>query len=223
MSWMTTSRLEAFSDGVFAVVITLLVLDLRTDPADPAHLSEQLARAWPAFAAYLLSFLVVGVAWVNHHALVALAAKTDRTLLFYNLLLLLWLATIPFTTATLAGFLRHDENDSRLALLLYGLSHEGMALAFTAMLAHISRHDLLRYPVSARSRRIGLLRFGIAGLLYPIAVLVGMWSSLAMLLFYAAINAFYVLEQTPIFPGVAPTTSAGGELELQLPISSDSS
>ena len=222
---MNTTRLEAFSDGVFAVVITLLVLDLHADPADPARLSEQLAREWPAFAAYVLSFVVVGVVWVNHHALVALAARTDRTLLFYNLLLLLWVATIPFTTATLAGFLRHSGDDSRLALLLYGSSHEGMALAFTAMLAHMSRRGLLKCPVSASERRIGLLRFGIAAVLYPIAVLVGLWSSLAMLLLYAAINGFYILEQTPILPSIAPTAEAVGdrEIEQDRAVSSDSS
>ena len=108
---MGTGRLEAFSDGVFAVAITLLVLDLHVDPASGRTLAAQLGAEWPAFAAYSLSFLVIGVVWVNHHALLSLAARTDRKLLFYNLILLMWVAVIPFTTATLADYLRDGGAD----------------------------------------------------------------------------------------------------------------
>jgi uncharacterized membrane protein len=138
--------------------------------------------------------------WVNHHSLIALAARTDRTLLFYNLLLLMFVATIPFTTATLAGFIREGGNDTRLALVLYGVSHEGMALSFTVMFGHMLRHKLLKQPVSSRDGHIGLLRFGSAAVMYPVAIIVGLLSPVAMLVCYGFINGFYIFDQTPIVP-----------------------
>ena len=100
---MEKQRLEAFSDGVLAVAITLLVLDLHVDSKSAEPLNRQLWHAWPSFAAYAVSFLVIGIIWVNHHSLFRLAARVDRLLMFYNLLLLLFVITIPFTTSTLAG------------------------------------------------------------------------------------------------------------------------
>ncbi|HEX4726908.1 MAG TPA: TMEM175 family protein [Jatrophihabitans sp.] len=192
-----TGRLEAFSDGVLAVAITLLVLDLHTDPADPVDLAHQLAAEWPSFAAYVLSFFIIGVIWVNHHALFALAADADRRLMFYNLLLLMWVSTIPFTTATLAGYLRAGGSDGRLAVLLYGASTEGMAISFTLILRHLIRAGLLLRPVSAADGRRAVRRFGVGSVLYPIVTAVGLLSPVLMLLLYAGMTAFYILEQTP--------------------------
>ena len=86
---MDRSRLEAFSNGVIAVAITLLALDLTV--AGPGHgqLAHQLAEHWPAFLAYVISFLTIGIIWVNHHALIRTIKTVTRTLLFLNLLLLL--------------------------------------------------------------------------------------------------------------------------------------
>ncbi len=99
---MDRGRLEAFSDGVFAVAITLLALNLFV--AGPGHgpLLRQLADHWPSFVAYLISFFMIGVIWVNHHALVRNIAAVDRTLLFLNLALLLFVVLIPFATGTMA-------------------------------------------------------------------------------------------------------------------------
>ena len=95
---MTKARLEAFSDGVLAVAITLLVLDLHLEPSREHSLLSQLLAAWPSFAAYVVSFLVIGVIWVNHHSIFRLAATVDRLLLFWNLVLLMFVTAIPFTT-----------------------------------------------------------------------------------------------------------------------------
>ena len=145
-------RLEAFSDGVLAVAVTLLVLDLHADPASPDSLAAQLRQEWPSFVAYLVSFFIVGVIWINHHALFALVARVDRLLMFYNLLLLLFVTTIPFTTSTLAGYLLVGGPDSRLAVVLYGASMEGMAISFTLILWHLIRRGLLLRPVSPARR-----------------------------------------------------------------------
>src|SRR5437588_8249590 len=98
---MTKARLEAFSDGVLAIAITLLVLNLRV----PSHreiaahhgLWGALVSDWPRFAAYLISFAVIGIMWVNHHGLIDRVAAADRVLLFANLLLLLFIVAIPFS------------------------------------------------------------------------------------------------------------------------------
>lgn len=145
---MDKGRLEAFSDGVLAVAITLLVLDLHIDPHE-GSIPHQLAEHWTSYAAYVVSFLVIGVIWVNHHALLSRVAHVDRVLLFENLVLLMFVTTLPFTTATLADHVGASDADARWAVLLYGLSNIGMAVGFTAMFARMVRRDLL----SSRSRR----------------------------------------------------------------------
>lgn len=192
------ARLEAFSDGVLAVVITLLVLDLHTDAASPKSLADQLVDEWPSFAAYVVSFFVVGVIWVNHHALFAIAARVDRMLMFANLVLLLFVSTIPFTTATLADYLRQGDGDARLAVVLYGVTMEGMAISFTVILRHLLSHGLTTRPVTPERARNAIRRFGLGTVVYPAVAVVGLFSPVAMLVLYAALTAFYIVEQTPI-------------------------
>ena len=102
---MDRSRLEAFSDGVFAVAITLLALDLTVEGPGHGRLLDQLHDKWPAFLAYLISFFMIGIIWVNHHALVRSIIKVDRMLLFLNLVLLLFVVLIPFATCHRGGLL----------------------------------------------------------------------------------------------------------------------
>src|SRR5205814_4978093 len=93
-----TSRLEAFSDGVFAIAATLLVLELRV-PADTTDLVRALLGLWPAYLAYLISFLTIGIIWVNHHTLLEHCRRVDRTFLYLNLLLLMAVGIVPFPTS----------------------------------------------------------------------------------------------------------------------------
>ena len=109
---MQTGRVEAFSDGVFAVAITLLVLDLRV-PLTNGSLGGALAAEWPAFVAFLISFFVIGIVWVNHHTLFVQLASVDRPLLFFNLLLLLSVVVIPFTTSLFAEYLTRPAAQAR--------------------------------------------------------------------------------------------------------------
>lgn len=180
------------------MAITLLVLDLHVDAGGEESLLHQLRDRWPSFAAYVLSFSVIGVIWVNHHALFGLVAKVDRVVLFYNLLLLMWVTTIPFTTATLAGYLRGDNGDTRVSVLLYGLSTEGMAVSFSLILARLVKKQLLIEPVDHATGRRALRRFGLGVLLYPVIIAVGLFSPVAMLVLYAAMSGFYIADQTPI-------------------------
>ncbi|MBV9593808.1 MAG: DUF1211 domain-containing protein [Actinobacteria bacterium] len=198
---MPTSRLEAFSDGVLAVAITLLVLDLHvSDDKASGSLAHQIADQWPKFIAYLVSFLVIGVIWVNHHRVFALAARIDPVTMFVNLILLMSVSTIPFTTSAIAEFLRSGGNDSRLAVLLYGASMEGMSLSFSAVFYRLCRQGLLRRPVTRSQANRAILRFGAGNAIYPVGVLIGLLSPVAMLIIFGLLAAYYALNQTPIVP-----------------------
>ena len=171
---MGKGRAEAFSDGVLAVAITLLVLDLHVDATGHGSLLHQLGQRWPSFAAYVVSFFVIGVIWVNHHALFALIDRVDRVLLFENLLLLMFVTTLPFTTSTLAEYVREGGTNARWAVVLYGISNIGMAFGFTAMLSRMVRHGLLANPVRPDVGRRAVRRFGLGTIAYPVATAAGL-------------------------------------------------
>jgi len=113
---MGTGRLEAFSDGVFAIAITLLVLEIHP-PESASGLGHELAQLWPSYLAYLISFLTIGIMWINHHYLFTLIREADRTFLCLNTLLLLFTAFIPFPTNVLADFMR--SGDGRTAATVF--------------------------------------------------------------------------------------------------------
>jgi uncharacterized membrane protein len=216
---MSKSRLEAFSDGVLAVAITLLVLDLHAAVGEhdaEGHvisLWDQVHDEWPAFLAYLVSFFVIGVIWINHHALCVLIERVDRALLFYNLLLLLWVCTIPFTTSALAEFLRDGtQSDVRIAVLLYGLSNEGMAIAFLLIVRHMLYKPLVKGPIDLSARRRAVLRFGAGSLVYPVIAIVGLFSAETMFVLYIGVIVYYIADQTQLIPiadeAISPTGSS---------------
>jgi uncharacterized membrane protein len=202
-SRMDKGRTEAFSDGVLAVAITLLALDLRVEPTEHVSLVRQLRDTWPSFAAYGVSFFVIGVIWVNHHALFSLISRVDRVLLFENLVLLMFVTTLPFTTSTLAGYVREGGGDARWAVLLYGASNIGMALSFTVMLSRMTRHGLLLNPVSAEVARRAVRRFGLGTVAYPAATVAGLFWPPLILIAIGALAVYYMTERTQILPPAA--------------------
>jgi len=127
-----TDRLEAFSDGVFAIAITLLALELPR-PTGP-DLWHELGQAWESYAAYLVSFLTIGIIWVNHHALIDRIARADRTLLFLNLALLMWVSIIPWPTGLVADRLGADGASA--AVVVYSGVLLAMAVTFRAVWVH---------------------------------------------------------------------------------------
>jgi uncharacterized membrane protein len=192
-------RVEAFSDGVLAVAITLLVLDLKFDTgAHHASVAHQLSADWPAFAAFGVSFFQIGVIWVNHHALLSAVARLDRISVFYNLMLLMFVCTIPFTTATYAGLLRSGGNDERAAVLLYGASMVGMSIGFSLLLGRLVTKQLLTRALTPEQGRATRVRFGIGGLVYPATTALGLLWPPIMLVAYLAIAVYYMIDQTPI-------------------------
>jgi uncharacterized membrane protein len=163
---MSTSRLEAFSDGVFAIAATLLVLELRVPPVGSGALFAQLVAQWPAYAGYVVSFLTIGIIWVNHHAMFALVRRVDRPLMFLNLLLLLVIALIPFPTAV-AGQWITDSEDAPVAAALLGVVFLTMGLSFGAIwLYAVNHHELALEGIQPALARSAIPRFLIGNLVY---------------------------------------------------------
>lgn len=192
---MSKGRLEAFSDGVLAVAIALLVLDLHVTP-ELGSIPHQLAAHWTSYAAYVISFIVIGVIWINHHALLAQVAVVDRVLLFQNLILLMFVTTMPFTTATLAEYVGSEDSDARWAVLLYGMSNIGMAVSFTAMFAHMIHGNLLVSAIDAAVGKQAIRRFGLGTLAYPAATIAGLFWPPLLLPAIGGLTLYYALQQT---------------------------
>ena len=123
-----TTRLETFSDGVFAIAATLLVLEISVDTTHGRDLGSELLKIWPAYLAYVTSFLIIGVIWINHHHCVSLIARVDRPFLFVNTLLLLVVAFIPFPTKLVAEFLQKPGEQS--AVFAYAATLLAMAVLY---------------------------------------------------------------------------------------------
>jgi uncharacterized membrane protein len=204
---VTKGRLEAFSDGVFAVAITLLALNLAI--AGPGHgdLVSQLTRHLPADIAYLISFFTIGVIWVNHHALFDQLAQIDRVILFLNLLLLLFVVAIPFATATMAAYLEEGDFDARLAAAIYGWVMIGMSVGFSLILARGLGHGGFPLVTGARARMLIQLRFSIGTLVYLVASVLAFVNPWIALVCYGLTALYYVLRQTPVTRAADVTTT----------------
>ena len=192
---MSPGRLEAFSDGVFAIAITLLVLDIHVpDPSTTADLAQQLGSQWPSYVAYGVSFLTIGIIWINHHAMLRRIKAIDHEILILNLLLLLCVGLLPFTTALMAAYLKESEGET-LAAATYAGSFLLMSVVFAAMNWTIlfRKDHLLAGPIDAATRRTIITR-GVAGLLpYLAAAILAVLSPYVSLAICGAVAAFYAL------------------------------
>ena len=135
-----TSRLVGFSDGVFAITITLLILEIK--PPDDEDLLDGLLALWPSYLAYALTFLFIGQVWANHHVMFDHIRAADRLVLLLNILLLMVVAFLPFATSVLADAFR-DGDDEQTAVVFYGIAFVATALAFNAVWQYARRHRLL--------------------------------------------------------------------------------
>jgi uncharacterized membrane protein len=195
---MDRTRLEAFSDGVFAVAITLLALDLTVEGTGHGPLLDQLYDKWPAFLAYLISFFMIGIVWVNHHALVRSITKVDRLLLFLNLVLLLFVVLIPFATSTEADYFPGNDEDARLAMVLYAGVFLGMSIGFAAMFEWTLHGERVSQPVPRERHWAARARFVGGGLVYLVAVAVALFNAVAAFVLIALVAVYYILENTPV-------------------------
>jgi uncharacterized membrane protein len=183
---MQTSRLEAFADGVFAIAATLLIIEVKLPPGD---VGQGLLDIWPSYFAYALSFLSIGIMWVNHHVVLSFVREADRTFLFINLFLLMAIAFVPFPTAIYAEHLREEGAED--AAVAYGVTFVVIAIFFQFFWQYARRH-LLR-PDADRREVSGIDRSYLPGVpLYVVATLVALWNATAALIFFTAIALVYV-------------------------------
>ena len=191
MSHNETARTEAFSDGVFAIAITLLILEIVVkvphEALGSAQLASELSHLWPSYIAYLTSFATIGVMWLNHHRLYTLIQKNDDGLQAWNLALLLGVTWVPFPTALLASQLLSPGH--RIAGMVYAGSFFVLAIIFNLMWRHVVRAKLCaeHLDVHAITRQ-----YAAGPILYGILMGVAAWNGIACLTLSALI-AFYFL------------------------------
>jgi uncharacterized membrane protein len=187
-----TERLQALADGVFAIALTLLVLELPS-PSGSTDLAHDLLAQWPFYAAYAVSFATVGIVWVNHHTLLDRMARGDRAFLELNLLLLALVAVVPWPTGLLAEYVR-EADGSAAAAVTYGLVMTAMSAAFSAIWLRLARRPALLRP-DARDRAGAAVRRSLVGpAAYAVSTLVALVSAPAAFVLYAAVALFVAVS-----------------------------
>jgi uncharacterized membrane protein len=198
------ARVLALSDGVFAIVITLLVLEIHVpDLARGQSLSDALRAIRPSFVAFLISFVVTAIAWAGHRDLFTLIRRTDRVLIWLNILYLLPLSILPFGASLISSY----DRDA-VALGLYGLILLLIALTRLAIWWYATGHPgLLHTAIDAQSRRAGVIVVGVAVIIYATAIAFADPAPRVSLLIYAAAPVLYFIGIT-ITRASAPAGSA---------------
>ena len=191
------ARLETFADGVFAIAATLLILSVDGAVHDPGDL----AHAWPAYVAYAVSFITIGIMWLNHHQVMQQIDRVDRRFMIANLGLLMCIAFVPFPTRLLAEHIR--ESDARGAALAYGFTLTVTAIFFSIVWFYAATGRRLLREDSDPRVVAGISRSYIPGIpLYLTATLVAFASPVASAILYLVIAGIYIVESS-LFGGKA--------------------
>jgi TMEM175 potassium channel family protein len=207
---MSTGRAEAFSDGVFAIAITLLVLSLVVSGHGP--LTSQLLAAWPRYFAYVVSFLTIGIMWMNHHTILAHVARVDRPLLVINLLLLMGIVAIPFPTALVADNLTGTGADANAAAVTYGLVMIAISIGFAGLWIYVVNHAAAlgaALPPEALRQSIPGFTGGLVA--YVGATLIAAYvDAVAAVIIFGLLAVYYLFEHLPSPADESPSQAAPG-------------
>jgi uncharacterized membrane protein len=186
-----TSRIEAFSDGVIAIIITIMVFDLKLpELASASDLLPALKALLPKILSYALSFLVLGIMWANHHQMFHQISRSDRNLLWYNMLLLFWMSLIPFAT----NFLGANPMMWQ-ASLAYALVFFLCALSFTLLRDYVVKTDLLHLTISRAAQRRILRKNRLAMAIYATAAVVSLLSVYISFILFLVVPAMYFIPE----------------------------
>jgi uncharacterized membrane protein len=190
-----TSRTEAFSDGVFAFAITLLVLNLRDPSASGGSLSQGLIDEWQSFFALGTSFITILVMWLNHHNMFGHIGRVDRRLMLRNGMLLLFVVLTPFTTSLVAGHITApDPSDSRTAAAMYSGNFLLIAVAWNTLWRYCAKgRRLLREGVTDAEARTITRQYAVAPIGSVVAIAISLISGLASVTVVLIIAAFYAI------------------------------
>jgi uncharacterized membrane protein len=191
-------RLEAFSDGVFAIAVTLLVLELKVPPLaelPSGGLGRALLAEWPSYVAYLLSFSVILIMWVNHHVLLDYIREVDHGFLYLNGLLLMTITLVPFPTALLAQYV--DQSDGHLAAAVYCGLFTLIAVCFNLVWWYAAGHSRLLGEDAPAAGSSVTRRYMFGPLFYLVAFGVSFVSIPAALLICAALSIFFAWPYRP--------------------------
>ncbi len=207
-----TARVEAFSDGVMAIAITLLTLNLvvpsEAETEAAGGLLQALADRWPNYLAYLAAYLMIGIIWLNHRALFDKVRRLDHTLVWLNLFLLLTVAVLPFPTAILAAYVRDGGANAATAASVLGVGASAMASCWVLIWRHLRDHPHLLETGSGRDyahREFLRARFGL--LVYLSCIVIGIVQPLVALLAYIGIAVFYGMAREGVGRDVHETTT----------------
>jgi uncharacterized membrane protein len=188
-------RFEAFSDGVFAIAITLLIFGIALPtfggrvPSE-GELSGAFLRLWPNLLAYALSFAVIGIMWQNHHALFRLVERVDRKTAYLNLTLLGVTAFIPFASSALGAY-----PTTRPAAFLYGLTLTAAATAYNLMLTHLVRSAAFATRIDRRTIRETVIAYRVGWLTYALAAVIALAAPVVSFALYLLIAAYYLFPR----------------------------
>jgi uncharacterized membrane protein len=190
---MSKSRVEAFSDGVFAIAITLLVLTI-AEPSSYRDLGHQLWQRWPSLAAYVVSFGVIGIMWLNHHSVFGYFERIDRPLVYLNQLLLLTVVFLPYPTGVLGEALRRGEG-TRVAAVVYTTTMAVNAYCWSALWLYASSgRRLLHEGFPEEQRRTATLAFTIGSVMYTLAIGIAVINAYAALAFQGLLAIYYAVD-----------------------------
>lgn len=191
---MNTSRIETFADGVFAIAATLLILNVDSQISEGVHdLGTELLHIWPSYLAYAVSFVTIGVMWINHHTVMSQIDRTDRRFLVATVGLLLCIAFVPFPTRLVAEHIRGEGAQD--AALAYGFTMVATAIMFSITWFYASRGKRLLRPDADPAIVTGISRSYLPGpFIYLAATLIAFASPTTSVVLFMAIAFFYVIE-----------------------------
>jgi uncharacterized membrane protein len=213
---MTTRRIEAFSDGVFAIAITLLILEMKVPHLDHGagtdqafDLSAALLHLWPSYFAYIFSFVMIGIYWANHHYIFRLYQKSDHAFILLNLFFLMCISFLPFPTAVLAAYIT-DARQQGPAITFYALGLFLPALAWLLVWLYASRgYRLLDGALDQRFVSHLTRQYIVSNALYLIAVGLSRWHGKAGLALCVGLTLLYLLpSKPPVYRDTAKRQSA---------------
>ena len=193
-----TARLETFSDGVIAIAITLLILEVRVPPASVPgrELGREVLHQWPSYAGYAVSFLTIGVIWVNHHHMFKLIERTTHAFLMINVVFLMTIAFLPWPTALVAAHIR-DPSGRKVGAVVYGLTMVAIAVMFCVVWFYASRDGRLLSADVDREMLSRTYRSYLVGpIVYGAAVVIALIAPLVSLSIYAALAVYWLLPGT---------------------------